>query len=145
MQDWAVRLVPNRIPATIAVTGLLLRIMDGTMVAGLVAAAVVFAIAVVCWRRGWLGGADVKLFTAGALLVAPRAATGFVLASCLAGGILALAYVMLSCVVPPPAAGRPASLLRRYFRLEQRRLRRRGPLPYATAIAAGAAFILLRG
>jgi prepilin peptidase CpaA len=145
VQDWALRLVPNRIPAAIAVIGLLLRLRDGTVPLALLDGGVVFALAALCWRRGWLGGADVKLFAAGAVLVPPGSAAGFVVASCLAGGILALAYPVLACIVPPPAATRPITRLRRYLRLEQRRLRRRGPLPYATAIAAGATFILLRG
>ena len=143
LQDWAMRMVPNRVPACIALLGLCLRCLDGTLLWGLLAAFIVFAIAVFCWRRGWLGGADVKLFGAGALLVPPAGASGFVLASCLAGGVLALVYAAIGRMVPPPAAQRPPSQLRRYLRVEQRRLQRRGPLPYATAIAAGATFVLL--
>ena len=145
LQDWALRLIPNRVPAAIALAGLSARVFDGTLLGGVIASATIFLAAAILWRRGWLGGADVKLFAAGALLVRPGSAIGFVLASCLAGGGLAIAYAALSCIVPPPAANRPTGRLRRYFRLEQRRLRRRGPLPYATAIAAGAAFIVLRG
>ena len=144
LQDWAVRLVSNRIPAAIALAGLGLRMLDGSAVAGLLAAFAVFAMAAFCWRQGWLGGADVKLFGAGALLVPPQGVAGFVLLTCVAGGILALGYAALGRLVPPPAAGaRPRNRLRRYVRLEQLRLRRRGPLPYATAITAGAICILL--
>lgn len=145
LQDWAMRLVPNRVPAAIAAIGLVCRIVDGTVLVGLLAAFIVFFIAALCWRRGWLGGADVKLLGAGALLVSPGAVFGFVLATCLAGGVLAAFYGVLSYFVPPPAPVRPLSYLRRYWRLEQRRLQRRGPLPYATAIAAGATFVLLGG
>ncbi|WP_158744286.1 prepilin peptidase [Acidisphaera sp. L21] len=145
LQDWAMRLVPNRVPAAIAILGLALRLDDGTLPMGLFAAFLVFSIAALCWRRGWLGGADVKLFGAGALLVSPAAVLGFVLASCLAGGALALGYAVLAHFAPPPAPQRPATYLRRYLRVEQRRLQRRGPLPYATAIAAGATFVLLGG
>ena len=144
MQDWALRLVANRVPAAIALTGLILRLVDATLLGGLLAAAIVFLVATLCWRQGWLGGADVKLFGAGALLVPPGSVIGFILTSCLAGGVLALAYAVLSLIVPPPSPSRPHSRLRRYLRLEQRRLRRRGPLPYATAITTGAAFIMLR-
>ena len=145
LQDCAMRLVPNSVPAAIAVTGLALRLGDGTALAGVLMAAAVFGGAFFCWRRGWLGGADVKLLGAGALLVPPGAVTTFVLATCLAGGLLALGYAALSHIAPPPSPVRPATHLRRYMRLEQRRLRRRGPLPYATAIAAGATFVLLGG
>ena len=129
MQDWAIRLVPNRIPIAIAAIGLVLRAAEGTLLTGLLAAATVFSLAVLCWRQGWIGGADVKLFTAGTILVTPGSAAGFILV----------------CLVPAPSPNRPTGRLRRYLRLEQRRLRRRGPLPYATAIAAGAAFILAQG
>ena len=144
LQDWALRLVSNRIPAAIAVSGFVIRCIDGTILAGLSASAIVFLVAAGCWRRGWLGGADVKLFGAGAMLVPPGAVTGFVLATCLAGGVLALLYAAAGQIVPAPAAGpRPPGRFRRYLRMEQQRLRRRGPLPYATAIAAGALFVLM--
>ena len=71
LQDWAMRLVPNRVPAAIAVIGLALRLGDGTALAGVLMAAAVFGGAFFCWRRGWLGGADVKLLGAGALLAPP--------------------------------------------------------------------------
>ena len=86
LQDWALRLVPNRVPLAIAGVGLGLRLADGTALAGLAAGGLVFLLAAFCWRRGWLGGADVKLFAAGATLVAPGSAPAFVLASCIAGG-----------------------------------------------------------
>ncbi len=143
LQDWAMRLVPNSIPIAIAALGAVTRLIDGTMLLGLAAAIVVFVVAVCCWRRGWLGGADVKLFAAGALLVPPPLVIKFVLTACVAGGVLAILYAALGAVVPAPAPLRPANRIRRYLRLEQRRLRRKGPLPYATAIAAGACFVLL--
>ena len=90
------RLVPNRVPAAIAVLGLACRALDGTVLMGLLAAIAVFFAAAMCWRRGWLGGADVKLLGAGALLVPPNAVIGFVLATCLAGGLLAGLYMALS-------------------------------------------------
>ena len=145
LQDWALRLVSNRIPIAIAASGITVRCLESSLTGGLLAAGTVFVAAALLWRRGWLGGADVKLFAAGALLVPPGYAPDFVLASCVAGGALGLAYAGLSYAVPAPAATRPSSRIRRYVRLEQRRLRRRGPLPYAMAIAAGASFILLRG
>ena len=145
LQDLAMRLVMNRIPLAIGVAGLALRALDGTVLPGLLAAGIVFFVAASCWQRGWLGGADVKLFGAGALLVPPHLAAAFVLVSCLAGGVLALLYAGLGLIAPAPSALRPLTRARRYLRVELRRLRRRGPLPYATAIAAGAAFILLEG
>ncbi len=142
-QDMALRLVPNAVPLAIAGLGATLRVLDNNLPIGLAAAAAVFLMAALCWRRGWLGGADVKLFGAGALLVQPNAAFGFVLASCLAGGVLAIGYWLLGRVTASPATERPSGLLRRIVRIERRRLRRGGPLPYAVAIAAGACFTLI--
>ncbi len=142
-RDVMVRLVPNEVPLAIAALGAALRALDGNLLASLAASALVFLAAALCWRRGWLGGADVKLFGAGALLVPPTAAFGFVLSSCLAGGVLAVGYWLLGRVTAPPSIARPAGLLRRLIRVERRRLRRGGPLPYAVAIAAGACFTLI--
>ena len=145
LQDWAMRLVPNRVPLGIFSVGLGLRLADGTLLQGLAASALVLLLTALCWRRGWLGGADVKLFAAGAMLVAPSSTPTFILASCVAGGVLALAYIGMSFVAPAPSPGRPLTRMRRYARLELRRLHRRGPLPYATAISVGVAFVLLGG
>jgi len=76
-------------------------------------------------------------------LLPPNAAFGFVLASCLAGGVLAIGYWLLGRVTASPATERPSGLLRRIIRVERRRLRRGGPLPYALAIAAGVCFTLI--
>ncbi len=144
LQDMALRVVPNSVPLAIGGVGATVRILDSNLPTSLAVSVLVFVIAAMCWRRSWLGGADVKLFGAGALLVAPAAAFGFVLSSCLAGGILAIAYWLLGCVTAPPATERPSSLLRRLVRVERRRLRRGGPLPYAVAITAGACFMLIK-
>jgi hypothetical protein len=47
--------------------------------------------------------------------------------------------------VARPRAGRPAGLLRRVWRTERYRMHRRGPLPYASAIAAAALLTLVGG
>lgn len=144
-RDSAVRLVPNALPLGIAVDGLALRAVKGDALPAIAIAALIFALATLCWLRGWLGGADVKLFGAGALLVPAADAFDFVLASVLAGGVLAVGYWLLGRVTVPPGQVRPASLWRRIWRAERRRLRRGGPLPYACALTAGACFILARG
>jgi hypothetical protein len=46
-------------------------------------------------------------------------------------------------MAPRPPAARPSGLVRRALRCELRRLRRRGPLPYAAAIAAGGVFAIV--
>lgn len=144
LYDCALRIVPNAVPSALAAFGLALRALSGDLVQGLLAAGVIFLLAACCWRRGWLGGADVKLLGASALLGAPGMACGFVLATCLGGGVLALVYLLLGRLVGPPGPRPPPkSVFRRLLRMEQRRLRRRGPLPYATAIAFGAAVAMI--
>lgn len=146
-RDVAVRLIPDAVPLMTCCLGILVRLADGTLPLALPLAVLVFAAAAVCWRRGWLGGGDVKLLGATTLLVAPAAVPGLLLAIALAGGVLALIYLLArslsSDVIPPhvPPARRQA-LLRRVWRAERWRLRRGGPLPYACAIAAGALFSL---
>jgi prepilin peptidase CpaA len=104
--------------------------------------ATVFAICLCCWLRGWIGGADVKLLGAAAIIVAPANAGTFPLAVTLSGGILALAYLAGRSILPPPAPRRPRGMFARILRVEAWRIRRRGPLPYACAIAAGTCFVL---
>jgi prepilin peptidase CpaA len=67
----------------------------------------------------------------------------FILASALAGGVLALIYLGLRAVTPVrPNGVRPQRFLARLIRAERRRVRRGGPLPYASAIALGAICVL---
>jgi prepilin peptidase CpaA len=147
--DIAARRVPNRVPAALAAIGVVLRVQSGDLIAALGCAFAVFIVAFVCWQRGWLGGGDVKLLAAAALLVAPDRVPGLVIAVALAGGVLAAAYLLMRALLPEPRlpsanqlTGRRPRLLR-VLRAEQWRIRRRAPLPYASAIFAGVAFTLL--
>ena len=157
--DVAFRCVPNSVSGVLAGVGLGLRAMLGSLAGGLVAALAVFVTAAFCWRRGWIGGGDVKLLAAATLTVPPLIAPRFLLAVALAGGALAFVYVLLSVLLArgsgsapsgsrPPARShtepRRASLLRRVLRIERWRIRSRRSLPYAAAIAAGAFFILIK-
>ncbi len=152
-QDVAVRRVDNAVPLAVAAVALAWRGVQGDLLQALGSAFLVFVAAALCWRRGWLGGADAKLFGAGSLLVSSGFA--FVLATTLAGGVLACLYWLLGRVLGradardvggrvdglDPDAGR----LCRVWRVERRRLRRGGPLPYAVALFAGLVFALAEG
>lgn len=143
--DWAFRIVPNVIPLSVAALGAALRLVSGNLAAALLVMVAVLLLAAWCWRRGFLGGADVKLFGAGVLLGPPACAFEFVLMSCLSGGVLALVYLAIGRLAGPPAPPpAPRRFVSRLLRIERRRLRRRGPLPYATAIAAGAILVQVR-
>ena len=91
---------------------------------------------------GQMGGGDVKLLGATAIVIAPAAAGSFLLAVSLSGGVLAMAYLAGRVLLPRPTVRRPTRLLPRVLRVEAWRIHHRGPLPYACAIAAGTIFVL---
>jgi prepilin peptidase CpaA len=66
------------------------------------------------------------------------------LATAIAGGVLALLQLGLRGRLAAPSRPRPAGLLRRVLRCEAWRIRRGAPLPYGVAIAAGTAFVMTR-
>ncbi len=139
LHDLGFRTVPNRVSAALLLIGLLLRLLHGDLLFGLGCGGAVFLVTYAFWRFGWMGGADVKLLTASAVFVPPGMVPTLVIGTSLAGGVLAAIYLLGSRVVRRPAGpARPtAGLLRRAARCELRRLCRRGPLPYAAAIATG--------
>lgn len=147
LNDVAVRTIPDAISLGVALIGIALHLLDGTLILCLAASAAVFALAVVCWRCGWLGGGDAKLLAACALLVRPIEVPRLVLATALAGGVLACLYLALGWMAksrPAPAyAGRSRTLVVRMCRAEWWRARRHGSLPYGCAIAVAATFALL--
>ncbi|MFC7473077.1 prepilin peptidase [Dankookia sp. GCM10030260] len=143
LHDIAARTIPNRLSLGIAGLGLLARVLADEALAGLLAGCLVFLLACFAWRCRVMGGGDVKLLAACALLPPPAAVPGLVLAVALAGGALALTYLALQPLLPAPALARPGALPARALRAEAWRIRRRGPLPYGVAIALGTFFTLL--
>jgi len=145
LHDAAFRTVPNPLAASLAIFGLVARAIAGDLVAASIIALIVFAAAALCWRRGWMGGGDVKLLTAAACFVPPAQVPLMLACIAITGGALALPYLIGRHFVPRPALPRPAALPARLLRAEHWRLSRGGPLPYAVAIAAGAGIALVRG
>jgi prepilin peptidase CpaA len=135
--DLAVRTVPNLASLIVGAAGLSLNALDGRLVQALFGAGLVFAGTWYCWRNGWIGGGDVKLLSAGALLVPPASVPVLVLMTAIAGGVLALFYLALARLMPGRAPPRPSGIMRRIWRAERRRISRRLSLPYACAISAG--------
>jgi prepilin peptidase CpaA len=140
--DIAVRRIPNAAPAVVALAGLALRVMEGLgpLAATLAASGLLFVLLFVLFARGWLGGGDVKLATALALGLPPQGIWTLVVATALAGGVLAAGYLLMHRLAAGPVApaGRQAAILARVAAAEAWRIRRRGPLPYGIAIAVGA-------
>ena len=145
LHDAAFRTVPNPLAASLAVSGLAARAVAGELATALITALVVFAAAAFCWRRGWMGGGDVKLLGAAACFVPPAQVPLMLASIAMAGGALALPYVAGRRFLPRPSWSRPAALPARLLRAEHWRLSRGGPLPYAVAIAAGAGIALVHG
>jgi prepilin peptidase CpaA len=108
----------------------------------MVAAMLLFALLMVAYSRGFIGGGDVKLMTAFAIGLSPLNSYHFVVATALAGGLLGIAYLVLSRSTRLPHQASDRSLLRRVMAVEFWRARRRGSLPYGVAIAAGGTFVL---
>ncbi len=108
--------------------------------------ALVFAVGVLGWFLGTIGGGDVKLFPSVMLAIGqPWASIQFVMWSILLGGVVAGLYLAASFLVadtdraPPPGA----RLFHRWRLIERRRVARRWCIPYAVGIAvAGFAVIV---
>jgi prepilin peptidase CpaA len=143
LHDIVARTVPNWMAAILALSGLGLRAADGHLPSGILAALIVFVCAAVCWKFRLMGGGDVKLLSATAVVVSPATVPAFIASVALAGGVLGLLYLVGRRRIGRPRAERPHTLLARAIRVERWRIYRGGPLPYACAIAAGGLFILL--
>ncbi len=145
LHDLAARTVPNWLPVALLVIGLAARFADHTLVDGLLVAACTFAVLFALWILGLMGGGDVKLWAASALLIQPllQSELNFILDVVLAGGVLALVYLVLFRLIKRPRASREGGLVRRALRAEAWRIFRRAHLPYACAIAGGALVSLL--
>jgi prepilin peptidase CpaA len=142
LNDVALRRIPNFLPAVIALAGLFRQAMLGAPLLALLGAGCVLAGATLLWMRGLMGGGDVKLLAAAALLMPVAAIPAMLLAVAIAGGVLALFHLVLRGRLAAPSWPRPTGLLRRVLRCEAWRIRRGAPLPYGVAIAAGAAFVM---
>jgi prepilin peptidase CpaA len=147
LHDVAARTIPNWVSLALFGLGAVLRLVDHNLLAGLSLGLVVFAVATLCWKRGWMGGGDVKLLSAAAIFVPPVHVGDMLIAVTLAGGIVGMIYLagrsFLSRIARP-APVRPRRLLARIMRVERRRLARGGPLPYASAIAAGTLLVIYK-
>jgi prepilin peptidase CpaA len=152
--DVVSRTVPNWMSVAIACFGVAAAFASDRLLISVGLGAAVFFAAAVCWRRGWMGGADVKLLGAIAIVLPPGMVSVFAIAMSLAGAVHAVAYILARRVVTPPPplatalAGNPPRarwLLPRALRAERWRISRGGPLPYACAIAFGFLFVICNG
>lgn len=145
MRDVVARQVSNTIICGVLACGFIVALAEHRLAASALVALVVFVLTLIMWLPGLIGGADAKLLAASGLLLAPAALPTMMLFTAIAGGVLCLPYLPGPRVFRRPAPTRPTGIVRRALRCEQWRLRRRGPLPYAVAIAAGTIFTLVHG
>jgi prepilin peptidase CpaA len=145
LNDVAFRTIPNWMSATLLVLGIGIRMQGGGLAPGLLTCVLILFGAGFCWRRGWLGGGDVKLLAACGVLAPPGLSGVMLLDVALAGGVLALLYLALGRVLAAPGAACPPGRLRGILWAERHRIHSRSPMPYASAIAVGALLVLYKG
>jgi prepilin peptidase CpaA len=138
--DLATRTIPDRCSVALLAIGLVGRLVEGPVAAAMsVGVALLIGVGFLFLHaRGMIGGGDVKLVVALAAGAAPAAVPGLLFNIGVAGGVLGILYLLLSRVMPRPALRPLAALPVRVARVEANRIARRGPLPYAVAIAIGA-------
>ncbi|WP_137178721.1 prepilin peptidase [Roseomonas sp. AR75] len=137
--DLATRTIPDWCSLALLALGIAVRLAEGPT-AALSSLAMAFIIGcgfLILHARGFIGGGDVKLIAALAVGTAPSALPDLLFAIGLAGGALGVAYLVMSRFMPRPALRPNAALPMRVAVVEANRIARRGPLPYALAIAAG--------
>ena len=149
--DLASRIIPNSVPAALLAVGIgaaaladagTLWTSLGAGLAGFLGLAVVGGAA--------LGGGDVKLAAASAVLLGAGRTLDFLLLTALAGGVLAAGYLAARAVLrrrpatpcPAPAGSRMRRRWAVVLAAERRRIRRDAGLPYGVAIASAALTML---
>ncbi|WP_372624091.1 prepilin peptidase [Falsiroseomonas sp.] len=137
--DLATRTIPDRLSVALLALGIGSRLLEGPAAAAS-SAAVALLVGLgflFLHARGMIGGGDVKLIAALAAGTAPAEVPALLFAIGIAGGVLAIAYLAMSRVMPKTSLRPHAVLPLRIAALEAHRIVRRGPMPYALAIATG--------
>jgi prepilin peptidase CpaA len=136
--DIATRLIRNEICLALALLGIVSQLGSPMQLAqSLIAATILFLLLLVIYQWGRIGGGDVKLLVALAIGLPPTAVIQLLTVTALAGGVLALAHLMMRQLPYPRLAPAGSSLVRRVYAIERWRHLRHAPLPYGVAIACG--------
>ncbi len=126
--DIRARQIPNTLPLLVVAFGFAQGLIDGGLASAVAIAAAFFALGLLGYRFGLIGGGDAKLLAAAGFWVPPAALHDFFTVMALTGAVLALVVVArrrLVAAVTGEAAADAASV------------------PYGAAIAAGAGYVLL--
>ena len=144
MIDIATRLIRNEICLALALLGIAGQVGDPMQVAtSLIVAIILFALLLVIYQRGMIGGGDVKLLVALAIGLPLRGVIELLTITALAVGILALVHVIMRLLPSPRLAPAGSSFVRRVYAIERWRHLRHAPLPYGVAIAFGGIWSIL--
>jgi prepilin peptidase CpaA len=136
--DIATREIRNGICLVLALLGIASQLASPMHVAeSLIVAAILLLLLIVIYQRGWIGGGDVKLLVALAIGLPLMGVVQLLTITALAGGVLALAHLMMRLLPYPQLAPAGSSLVRRVYAIERWRNLRHAPLPYGVAIACG--------
>ena len=144
MSDIATRLIRNEICLALALVGIVSQFASPIQIAeSLIAATVLLLLLLVLYQRGGVGGGDVKLIVALAIGLPLMGVIHLLIITTLAGGVLALAHLVMRRLPYPnrPPAG--SSLMRRVYAVERWRNLRHAPLPYGAALACGGVWTVL--
>jgi prepilin peptidase CpaA len=142
--DIAVRLIRNEACLALGLLGIVGQLHSpGQLAQSLIVAAILFALLLFVYARGWMGGGDVKLLVALAIGLPLIGTVQLLTVTALAGGILALVHLMMRQLPHPRLAPAGSSLARRVYAVERWRQVRHAPLPYGVAIACGGIWAIL--
>jgi prepilin peptidase CpaA len=136
--DIATRLISNEICLALALLGFVGQLASPLQAAqSLIVAAILLLLLMVVYQRRWMGGGDVKLLVALAVGLPLVGVVQLLTLTAFAGGVLAVAHLMLRHLPSPKLAPVGSSLVRRVYAVERWRHLRHAPLPYGVAIASG--------
>ncbi|WP_338824210.1 prepilin peptidase [Bradyrhizobium septentrionale] len=142
--DVATRLIRNEICLALALLGIVGQLASPMQVAqSLIAAAILFLLLFAIYTRGSIGGGDVKLLVALAVGLPLAGVVQLLTVTALAGGVLALAHLVMRNLPYPRLAPAGSSFARRVYAVERWRHLRHAPLPYGVAIACGGIWTIL--
>ena len=107
LHDVAVRTVPDWLSVAMLVLGVGLRLLDHGLLEAVIIAGITFAVLFMLWLLGFMGGGDVKLLGAVAIVLPIAALPTFIVAMSIAGALQAAIYLSLRHIIPQPDHVRP--------------------------------------
>lgn len=134
--DLSFRRVPNCFSCAFFLIGFIFQVFLFHSYMAFLYSFVIFFVGLILWRHNFIGAADVKLAASFSLLLPSFRIFDFLIDMFLAGGIVALVYIVLSRTMKvPKPSNRKISFMIRIYTVAKWRLVRNAPLPYAVAIA----------